>query len=98
MAPMIDPIRPVVENSLKLRLVKRTANNPPTKLPTIPSNIVGRNPIASRPGTSARAMNPAIRPTTKNQMIAMSLPFLWMAKSKINATHTACRPNASDGG
>src|SRR5687768_4765854 len=40
--------------------------NPPTNEPTSPSTMVPRTPIASRPGTIARAMNPATKPTSSH--------------------------------
>jgi len=48
---------------------------PPRKEPTIPSNIVAIRPIASLPGISKRANNPATSPIIRNQMMLIISVF-----------------------
>ena len=64
MAPMIDPMIPT---GWKLWMLSvwcwiRFCRKPPTKEPTMPSTMVPRIPMGSRPGTSSRATAPAMRP------------------------------------
>jgi hypothetical protein len=54
---------------------KRLTKNPPTNEPTIPSRVVRARPIDCRPGMMARAMRPARKPTTMNQMSCMTTPL-----------------------
>src|ERR1700722_16223946 len=52
----------------------RFSRNPPTKEPTMPSRMVPRTPMLSRPGSSKRAMAPTIRPTMHNQRMKIAMP------------------------
>jgi hypothetical protein len=61
MAPMIEPIQLLLVSSrspLKIRLARK----PPTNEPTMPSRMVAGMLMESLPGTTARAMKPAIAP------------------------------------
>ena len=75
-APMMDPMRPVVEKS---RISRADWNNekirPPTNDPTTPRAIVGTMPMESSPGTMARARKPAMRPTISRVRMKPSMAF-----------------------
>jgi hypothetical protein len=71
MAPTIEPMMPDAWNAPSSRSFPNNAHpmNPPTKLPMTPRTSVSPIDIGSLPGTSARAMKPAIRPTTISPMM-----------------------------
>ncbi len=70
-APMIEPMMPTVWKlaGATLWYSIRFQMNPPTKDPTMPSRIVPKKPIESRPGTSSRATAPAMSPTIIRMMM-----------------------------
>ena len=73
-APTIEPMMPEgwKRPSTTLSLWKSNApRKPPMNEPTTPSTMVVMTPIASFPGTSARAMKPAIAPMTRMAMMPM---------------------------
>jgi len=75
---MTDPMSPV---AWKVRTFAvwysiRFSRNPPTNEPRIPSAMVPRIPMLSRPGRSRRAMAPMISPMTQSQMMKMTTPVM----------------------
>src|SRR5271156_4905166 len=73
---MTDPMRPTGWKlcTLTVWYLTRFSRKPPTKEPTMPSRMVPRTPMLSRPGSSRRAMAPMIRPTMHSQMMKMTMP------------------------
>lgn len=65
---MIDPIIPAACMSI-WPSTKRLPRKPPTSEPIKPKTRVPTTPIESEPGTSARAMNPAISPMINQTII-----------------------------
>src|ERR1700691_1249604 len=76
---MIDPMRPTAWKLCTLSewYSTRFCRNPPTKEPTMPSRMVPKTPMESRPGMSRRAMAPTTNPTISRTMMktTMSLEF-----------------------
>ncbi len=72
-APTTEPMRPaaVTRNSSPKSTFPR---KPPTSEPASPSPRVPTHPIASRPGTSRRAIAPATRPMSSQTMIPTMPP------------------------
>ena len=62
MAPMMEPMMPLVLSQLPSPRPMRLARKPPMNEPTTPRTMVCRMPMLSLPGTTARAMKPAIAP------------------------------------
>ncbi len=81
MAPTMLPMSPVVLKSNTRLEVTSATKKPPTSEPTMPSNIVMTQPMDWRPGTSARAMRPATRPTIKKSNIDMAVLRVWRRDS-----------------
>ena len=78
---MIDPMIPTV---WKLWMLSewcwiRFCRKPPTNDPTMPSTMVPKKPMGSRPGSSSRAMAPAMRPMIISTIMKVTMPVSFPA-------------------
>ncbi len=94
-APMMEPMMPdrvEVGRARRRWYWIRFHRNPPRNEPTMPSRIVPKSPIGSRPGTSSRATAPAMSPTTMQDHDDVGQP--WPATSHQNFVRRLCDRSA----
>src|SRR6266511_2631729 len=99
MAPMRLPMKPEDRKPVAEPPESAEATSPPTSEPATPSSVVIANPIPCRPGTTARAMRPMMKPKTIQAMMPMRVPLpRWEGTSRVvrEARLPHCSPRARE--